>query len=52
MVHRDGPLLGIERIIDPERFPLFKVGKPGSYRVTAVLDGRFRATSRALRTRR
>jgi hypothetical protein len=30
----------------------FKVGKPGSYRVTAVLDGRFRATSRALRTRR
>jgi hypothetical protein len=31
---------------------LFKVGKPGSYRVTAVLDGRFRATSRALRTRR
>lgn len=30
----------------------FKVGKPGSYRVTAVLDGRFRATSRALRARR
>jgi hypothetical protein len=30
----------------------FKVGKPGSYRVTAVLDGRFRATSRAVRARR
>ncbi len=30
----------------------FKVGKPGSYRVSAVLDGRFRATSRALRARR
>jgi hypothetical protein len=30
----------------------FKVGKPGSYRVTATLDGRFRATSRALRARR
>lgn len=30
----------------------FKVGKPGSYRVTTVLDGRFRATSRAFRARR
>lgn len=30
----------------------FKVGKPGSYRVTATLEGRFRATSRALRARR
>jgi hypothetical protein len=30
----------------------FKVGKLGSYRVTATLDGRFRATSRTLRARR
>jgi hypothetical protein len=31
---------------------VFKVGKPGSYRVTATLDGRFSATSRGLRVKK
>jgi hypothetical protein len=30
----------------------FRTGKPGGYRVTATLDGRFSATSQPLRTRR
>jgi hypothetical protein len=30
----------------------FKVGRPGSYRVTATLDGRYSATSRGLRVKK